>query len=1053
MFLFNSRQVVVIVAAICFASAIGFSTAHGFDETIDFQTQVRPLLSDRCFHCHGPDSKNQESAFRADTQDNLFADLGGYAAVVPGDLDASELHRRIHSDDPDEMMPPADSKRSLSNEDKRILDLWIEQGAPYASHWSFSVPRRPQTPVQRLQDAIGNDGWDAATVARWTANPIDAFVAKKLIEANLHPAPEADPESLLRRVSLTLTGLLPPERLQQKFLSDPSDEAYREAVDELLQSMDYAERQALRWLDAARYADTDGYQNDNERTNWPWRDWVIQSFHENMPFDQFTIEQLAGDMLPDATIEQELASAFNRNHRQNSEFGALAEEFFVENVIDRVETTATVWLGLTMGCCRCHDHKYDPLSQKEFFQFYAYFNNIGEKGIGRGVDANPTMKTVSPLADLDPQLVAAVNQAEADLKAAQQGLDKRMQTWIAETLENKQVGQNNVSTSEGWSNVTFLSAEVIGEGKLVSQTSADGEELKYIGNAADDVEYRLQLSTTEPSINALLIEALPDDSFGNPRKLAPSNNGNFVLTDLKANFENEPLSISNILASFEQADYPVTAAIDDNPKSGWAVYQTGEAPETVRAFLQFSNAVTLSPAQPLELRLKFQSDFGGHVIGKFRIKVAKRTRDSDPLVQMDKKLLAIMRKPAGKRSADDRKRLTQYYETVDPTLVAARTQFKTIEQTLSSQGVTPAIVMVMHEREGQPAPAFLLNRGQYDDPDKSEVLERGVPTALLPEGVAQPADRLELARWLVSPQNPLTARVIVNRMWQDHFGIGLVKTAEDFGSQGEVPSHPALLDWLALEFIESGWNVQAMHRLIVTSATYRQSSQVTQALHDQDPQNRLLARGPRYRADGFVIRDLALQASGLLSKKSGGPPVKPYQPDGLWAEVAANVGTKYDTSTGEDLFRKSLYTYWKRAVNPPGMTIFDSGGREICSVAVRRTNTPLQALALMNDPTYVEAARKLAERVLTSESSDDHAKLHQMYRLATSRQCQEPTFLVLTDNLNFFRNHFTEHPAEADQLLSIGESSRDEKLNQIEYAAFTAVAHLILNLDEFITIE
>ena len=1011
------------------------------EEQIDYASQVRPLLSDRCYHCHGPDADNQESEFRADTKENLFADLGGYAAIVPGDLEASEVHLRLHSDDPDALMPPPDSNRSLSVEEKRIIDLWIKQGAPYEGHWSFEVPERPSVPTEALQEVDGNEGWDSSLVDRWSDNPIDAFIARHLIDSKLKPSPETDPATLLRRASLTLTGTLPARDLQDRFLADPSEQNYQQIIGDLLASMSYAERQSLRWLDAARYADTDGYQNDSERTNWPWRDWVIKAFHENMPFDQFTIEQLAGDMIPEANDSQRLASAFNRNHRQNAEGGALAEEFFVENVIDRVETTSTVWLGLTFGCSRCHDHKYDPLSQREFYQMFAYFNNIGERGFGRGIDANPTLRAVSPLVADDEKYRAAIDKAEKTLQQAKQSIDKRFQTWVTET-EAKLAGDKS-----RWSATALKSFSLDGPGAL--KANEDGT-YQYSGSKVKNVTYKLSLDAANESIAAIMVEALPDDAFAKPRQLASSVNGNFVLTDWKVLLNGGTVTITKVAATFEQEGYPASNAIDDNRKSGWAVFGSGVKAEPVTIMVRFAEPILLSETDTLEMKLFFGSGFENHSIGKFRVKHSEQPDADLSLADaLDPKILSAIEKTADQRTADDTRNLRDHYQTLDPVIQEA-----TAALSKAREAVPNATVMVMREREGAPTPAYRLERGQYDQPDKSDVLPRGIPAALLNDPQAkQPQNRLELARWLVSRDNPLTARVIVNRIWQDHFGVGLVKTAADFGLQGEMPSHPELLDWLAVEFMESGWDVHAMHRLIVSSQTYRQASRTDERRQELDPENRMLSRGPRYRADGFTIRDIAMQASGLLNDTAGGPPVKPYQPTGLWEVVAANKGTRYKPSQGNQLYRKSLYTYWKRAVNPPRQTIFDAGGREICNVRVRRTNTPLQALVLMNDPTFIENARQLAQRVLQDQELSDRQRLQEMYRLAIARPLSDRVLKILAENLAFFQKHFDEKTDAAVKLLGIGESSRDESLSVTEHAAYTATAHMMMNLDEFVTIE
>ncbi|MBA2115554.1 PSD1 and planctomycete cytochrome C domain-containing protein [Bremerella alba] len=1023
---------VLVISGICQA-----------EEKIDFRSQVQPILSDRCFHCHGPDAKNQESAFRLDNQENLLADLGGYAAVVPGDLEASELHARIQSDDEFSKMPPPDSNRTLSEEEKRILDLWIQQGAEYQRHWAFEIPHRAAVPNEAIESAP----WPEATKAHWSTNPIDAFIARRLVAEGLSPSPEADPATRLRRASLTLTGLLPPSEVQEKFLADPSDSAYAEAIDTLTDSMAYAEHQSLRWLDAARYADTDGYQNDNERTNWPWRDWVIQAMHQNMPFDQFTIEQLAGDMLPNATDSQRLATAFNRNHRQNAEGGALAEEFLVENVIDRVETTSTVWLGLTMGCARCHDHKYDPLSQREFYQFYGYFNNIGERGIGRGIAADPTMKASSPLAKVTPATLTSYDEAKKAMETAQAGIPDRLQRWLRDYQVSPEID------TIAWVQATLEEAQLEGDGDL--RIEEDNTVRYSSGNKASEITYRITVQPQQKQLTALQLRALPDDVFAKPRQLAPSVNGNFVLTSLAVLQHGEPIALQSATASFEQDGYPVKNVLDNKPNTGWAVFGPDVKPESVTADVRFAEPIALKSEEKLIIELKFESQFSNHAIGKSMLSFsdhANAGKISQP--GLTEEVKDALTKSANERKPKDLDVIGKYYESIDEPLAKAQLRLKKAEQQFRREAGPEVSVMVMRERQGKDEPIYLLNRGQYNEPVKEEALKRAVPAELVTgQSSFQPANRLELARWLVSRDNPLTARVIVNRLWQDHFGVGLVKTVDDFGLQGEVPSHPELLDWLAVEFMDSGWDMKAMHRLIVTSATYRQSSVHRVELKQRDPENRLVARGPRYRADGYSIRDVALQASGLLTSKVGGPSVKPYQPAGLWSTVASSAGIRYKQDAGEGLYRKSMYTYWKRAVNPPRQTIFDAGSREVCTVRATRTNTPLQALVLMNDKTFLESARHLAKRSLQEEAADDRDRVARMYRLAIARAADEETIGILLENLQFFRKHFAQSPEEAKRLLAVGQSPVDTSFDHVEHAALTGVAHLILNLDEFVTIE
>jgi hypothetical protein len=1050
---FLSRPILIVVL-MAWAAHPAFcqTTAADRSQPIDFSEVISPILSDKCFHCHGPDAENQDSEFRADTKENLFADLGGYFAVKPGDLAASELHARIHGTDPGEQMPPPDSNRSLTEQEKKLLDDWIAQGAPYEGHWAFETPQRPVVPTQAIANMQGQPGWDEVTIARWSENPIDAFIAGRFIENGLAPSPPADYPTLLRRAALTLTGTLPSDQLQAAIAASPNDQTYRECVDELLDSMDYAERQSLRWLDAARYADTDGYQNDSGRTNWPWRDWVTKAFHENMPFDQFTIEQLAGDMLPDATDSQRLATTFSRNHRQNNEGGALAEEFLIENIIDRVETASTVFLGLTFGCSRCHDHKYDPLSQEEFYQFYSYFNNIGERGIGRGLDANPTMSVISPLAPVSDEVLETYRQTEAQLAAANAGLKKRTSQWISDN-EGKDFRVPNWK----WTDAKVSDVSLTGSGELII---VEEDIVQYTAAGSTGIAYDLQvdLPTSDTTIAAVRVQAIQDDRFTKPNQLSASVNGNFVLTDVKCFVDGKQISIKNAIASYEQADYPASAAIDSNPNSGWAIH--GISSPTADLSLELASSIERNQT-PSKLRvvMRFDSNFADHAIGKLRIQTAPPPEVSDEEPQAvnlisDPNVVAILNKPNKQRTDDERKKLDAYYAGIDEPTIAAKAAFSAAEKALHAAGGIPTTVMVMQERAGEPAPAYLLMRGQYDAPDKSKTLTRGVPVALLPSpDTTPPRDRLELAQWLTSPDHPLMARVTVNRFWQDHFGTGLVKTVEDFGLQGETPSHPKLLDWLAVEFVESGWDVKALHRAIVTSQTYRQTSRCTEELQSLDPENRLLARGPRYRTDGFTIRDVALQASGLLVDKPGGPSVYPYQPKGLWESLAAGPGQRYPVGKGDDLYRKSMYSYWKRAVNPPRQIIFDAGGREVCNVRVRRTNTPLQALAMMNDPSFVEAARTLAQRVLEKPDQDDNQRVAEIYRRAMALPIDKKTSSVLLENLAFFRDHFQSRTEEAAKLLTVGDSKRNEALSVVEHAAMTAVAHLVMNQDQFLCVQ
>jgi hypothetical protein len=764
---------------------------------INFNRQIRPILSENCFRCHGPDNKERKARLRLDTRAGAFGKLrsGGHA-VVPGKSAESELIARITAADPAERMPPSKSNRHLTAAQINLLRRWIDQGAKWSEHWAFVPPRRPALPEVKN--------------TAWARDPIDRFILARLEKEKLLPSAEADRARLLRRLTLDLTGLPPTPAELDAFLADQSPQAYERVVDRLLNSPHYGERLAVDWLDAARFADTHGYHIDSGRDMTRWRRWVIDAFNQDMPFDRFTVEQLAGDLLPGAGLSQKIASGFNRNHMINFEGGAIPEEYHNAYLVDRVNTTATVWLGLTIACAQCHDHKYDPITQKDYYRLYAFFNNVPENGLdGAHGNAAPVLKTPTPAQQ------EALARLDADIRQA--------------------------------------------EKQLPGATTRAAAGLKQ------------QLSK---------------------------------LRQQRAKLE-------------------------------------GSLPTT----------------------------------------------------------------------------------------------------------------MVMQEMP-RPRDTFLLLRGQYDK--KGAKVTAGVPASLPPLPPDAPGNRLGLARWLVSPEQPLMARVTVNRYWQMFFGTGLVKTAEDFGAQGELPSHPELLDWLAVEFRDSGWDVRRLVRRIVTSATYRQASVMTPTVLARDPENRLLARGPRLRLQAEFIRDQALAVSGLLNRQIGGPSVFPYQPAGLWQELASRsdganwTAQVYKQSHGADLYRRTMYTFWKRASPPPTLVTFDAPDREVCVVRRARTNTPLQALVLMNDPTYVEAARKLAERIM-HEAATPERRIALAFRLATARQPRPAEIGVLKKVHDAQLAVYQQDARAALKLLAVGEAPRDPALDPAELAAWTAVANVILNLDETVT--
>ncbi len=1028
------------IAAAIACLFVGIATsAHA--EPVDFNRDIRPILSDKCFHCHGPDKAKQKADLRLDIREDAIA----AGAIVPDDANRSELVARINAHNvPDDLMPPADSGRSLTEQQIHLLTQWIKEGAVYEKHWAFLPPEKAALPP--------------------TLHPVpeqltatDRFVLAKLEAEQLNFSPRADRATLLRRATLDLTGLPPTITELDAFLNDPAgdEKAYTTAIDRLLDSPHYGERMAQYWVEAARYADTDGYQSEGTRNMWPWRDWVIQSFNNNMPFDQFSIEQLAGDQLPNATEQQILASGFNRNHRINNEGGALPEEYLVEYIIDRVETTSTVWLGLTTGCARCHDHKYDPVSQKEFYQLFAFFNNVPESGKDTGAKALPNMMTGSPLlakdtTELEQQLAVAAKKRNDTLVS----LPTRQTGW--EHAEGADILEL-ATANPVWSPITFSETKSNGGATLTEQE--DGSLLAGGANPAKE-NYLLTFTADDdaPPIQSLLLEALQDPSFKTPVNFSRSTNGNFVLTEVRleridVNGKAQKVELSKAEADFSQTGYPITNTIDGKADTGWGA--SGHKGDSLRAKFTLSQALKPVPGEKLRLVLQHQTGFGQHHIGRFRVATSIQAEaDLAAGFGPDPLLVGALSKPATERSEAEAKSLREFYSVRDPQLIAANAAVTKIESAISKAKGPQVQVMVMGDLPAdQKRPTYLLRRGLYDQPDESEKLYPAVPASLATDAKATPSTRLEFAQWLASERNPLGARVFVNRVWQQHFGTGLVKTAEDFGAQGEWPSHPELLDWLAVDFIENGWDIKRLHRQILTSRAFTQSSRVTPALYARDPENRLLARGPRFRLDSHAIRDQALAIAGLLNDDLGGAPVKPYQPPGLWTSVASNPSQIYKNDSGPQLYRRTLYTFWKRAINPPRQIIFDAQSRDACNVRQKVTNTPLQALALMNDPTFVEAARKLAERMISEGGTTPEPRLAWAHRTATGRAADQATLTVLRENLDHFQAHYTSQPEAAAAYLGVGESSVDATIPPAELAAYAATAHLLLNLDSTITRE
>ncbi len=1026
-----------IIAASAFVLAPHVTSA---DDSVSFRDEVLPLLSDRCFHCHGPDEVSREADLRLDVADSAIEDRGGYKAIEPGDAEASEVMARITAPaDDDLIMPPvAAGTKPLSPEEIEVFRKWIDSGAEWQQHWSFERVERPEPPS--VEDAS------------WSENPVDRFVRKRLESEGLQPAPPASRAAQLRRVSLALTGLPPTAEELAGFLADTSPNAYEQAVDRLLASPHYGERMAYGWLDVARYADSDGYQQDENRDNWPWRDWVIRSYNENKPFDRFTIEQFAGDLLPDATPDQIIATCFHRNHLTNGEGGRDPAESRVDYVLDRVNTMGTAWLGLTLGCCQCHTHKYDPITQHEYYELTAFFNSIDEDGrAGKRAkpyydyelpnDAQYNEKRLRPYR-------GSVASAEAKVKRLEAAAAKRFDAWLAEVAAQ-------VKSSDGrpidWQTVQ---AEELTASKpeLKLKQQDDGSILVGRQSNPDKVNYYVAGRSPSDTVTALRLEALPHPTH-TAGGLSRSNSGNIVLTDIEVRLrqagkkDSLPLALASAEADFEQPGYGAAAVIDDRAETGWAVWSGSiDRPRTL--VLRLAEPTRVPDDAMLVVRLKHQSNHKKHHLGRFRLAVTEAASPS--LDNLRNKPLSILRDKETVADLSDAERdaLYSHYIEHDGAIGTARGQLAMRRKKLTdAERQSTVKVMVLRERR-EPRKTWLLERGVWNQ--HGDEVSSDIPEVLgsLPEGTKR--NRLSLARWLVSRDNPLTARVTVNRYWQGLFGAGLVRTPEDFGLQGERPTHPGLLDWLAAEFMESGWDIKHIQRLIVTSQAFRQSSRFREELADRDPENRLVARGPRYRLASPLLRDQALAASGLLTPTLGGEPVFPYQPKGVWYD-ASQGKFPYVQSQGAELYRRSLYGFWRRNAAPPAL--FDAADRRTCTVNLVRTNSPMQALNLLNDPTYVEAARALAARALADGGETPAEQIAWAFNRVLARQPDVREASILSQQHAAYLDRFNAAPEKADSLLAVGESPRSSDADPIRLAAMTATMNVVLNLDETLNLE
>lgn len=1161
-------------------------------QTVEFNRDVRPILSANCFFCHGPDEAQRKAKLRLDIDADVFAKRDGLKVIEPGKPDASELHRRLVASDHDDLMPPPETKKTLSAFEIATVRRWIEQGAKYEGNWAFIPPTWSSLPSIEQTD--------------WARNEIDYFIAARNESDGVAQSAEASRESLIRRATFDLTGLPPTRDEVVAFLDDASPNAYERVIDRLLSSQAYGEHMGRFWLDVVRYGDTHGLHLDNYREMWPYRDWVIRAFNENKSFDEFTTEQLAGDLLPKPTVDQMVASGYNRCNITTGEGGSIQEEVYVRNVVDRVETTGVVFMGLTLGCAVCHDHKFDPLTMKDFYSMFAYFNSIDGGALdGNRKDHRPVLKVPTDLQVRDlARWRTEIETIRKDLAASISRVDAAQRVWeeslrprVEKPAWDWRIVDPETFTSAGGATLKRLKDKSV----LASGDNPKKETLEIVGKLKGG------------KFASIRLEALTHDSH-TAKSLARSNNGNAVLSEFVAEVspvgkpeENERIVFKRATANHEQndGDFLIANAIDGKQGTGWAV-DGHNRKENCEAVFVAEKPFGFPDGAELRCRLEFQTVFAGHHFGRVRLSVSKSvapppmetrielgdwysvgtftsasygkrsfngkfgpegkpfkaeqkfsdngetfgwvhhpewtdgvihgdlpgtesatylyrriyssiaqkvvihtgTSDAIKIFVNNKQVLGknearevaanqdrteislkegdndlmlkvinwrgdagfyfrmesphimapnAVAKIAGiapdKRTADQADRIRGYFRhhvTGNRELAERRSQLFAAQKALSDVERVLPTTLIYRERK-EPREAFMLIRGNYDQ--KGEKIGRRTPAALPPMARGLPNNRLGLAKWLLDSKHPLTARVAVNRFWQQAFGHGLVKTSGDFGSQGELPSHPALLDWLAVDFRENGWDVKRLMKQLVMSAAYRQSSSLSAGMAQRDPENRMLARGPRFRLDAEMLRDQALALGGLMTRKLGGPSVRPPQPDGLWHAVgySGSNTVQFYADEGDKIYRRSVYTFWKRTSPPPQMTAFDAPSRESCTVQRERTNTPMQALLLLNEPQYVESARGLAQRAWHEGGKTAETRAAFMFRQAAVRGANEGE---LKELLAVYRDHlaeFQKNPDAAKALLAVGATSPAAAIPAAELAAWTMVANLILNLDEVIT--
>ena len=997
-------------------------------KTVRFNRDVRPVLSQNCFFCHGFDKNTRKAGLRLDERESATEERDGIIAIVPGNSAASEVVKRLRHHDSDKRMPPVDSEREVTEEQIELIARWIDEGAEYEPHWAYIPPTRPNAP--ELEDA---------TLVR---NPIDRFIQARLAEKGWTPSPEADKVTQIRRLSFDLTGLPPTAAEVDAYVNDNAPDAYENLVDRLMASPHFGERMAVNWLDQVRYADTNGYHRDQERSTWPYRDYVIDAFNTNKPFDQFTIEQLAGDQLPDASRDQLIASGYNRLNQITSEGGAQDKEYLAKYMSDRVRNVSSVWLGATVGCAECHDHKFDPFTTENFYSLGAFFADIKEEGryTFSGFDPYIYLPTDEEQAKLD-ELESTIAVLKKTLNTTTESLAFAQMAWE----ERTRIALEQYDT---WQVVSPIDASAASGATL--SLEEDGTVVASDDKVQGD-SYTVTLPVHGDTLTGIRIESVPHSAVGG---MAAHGNGNFILTGVGAALVRDDgiqwLSFSEAVADFEQAGYPASHVVDTNSKTGWAIEGHKQEPHRREIALRFAEPVSTEGATALRLVLKHERDSDYHTMASFRVAT---TGVETPTVHnggLEENVLEALMTPVADRRERHTERLARYYRSIAPALEPARVKLKKTEYAHSR--LRNEIPTTLVTKTVEPRTVRVLPRGNWMD-ESGPVVEPVTPEFLPPlETDRERANRLDLAKWLVSDEHPLTSRVYVNRLWDQFFGTGLSKVLDDLGSQGEWPTHPELLDWLAVEFRDSGWDMKHMVRTIVTSHTYRQSSLPRPELKDKDPYNRFLARQSRFRLPAEFVRDTALKVSGLLNDQVGGKYVRPYQPEGYYADTYAGVGKtfQYVQNHGEDLYRRGMYTFWKRAFLHPSLLAFDAPTREECTADRTISNTPLQALVLLNDPIFVEAARVFAERIVREGGAHDDARIRFAFRTIVSREPSEKEYKVVSGLLAKHRTQYTADVDSAKALIETGEYRTPDDIVAAELAAWTSVARTLFNLHETI---